>query len=132
MSKISNKIIFLALIPTVIVGTAVGIMLVYLTTSSDSSSLYAYEQTMRNDFDTTARWETETVRTMLDALTNKYFRGEITLDSAKSAGAELIRNIKYGQEGYFWVDRTDGVNIVSSVRSHEGTNRMHLFLMKQR
>lgn len=126
MRKIRNKIIFLALIPTTIVTLVVGTLIVNMTTSSSSSSLYAYEQTMRNDFDTVAMWETQTAITILNSVYEKHLKGELSIDSAKNMGAELIRNIKYGKDGYFWIDSIDGTNIVSSVRKLQGTNRINL------
>ncbi len=126
MKKISIKIIFLALIPTMIVGITIGIMIFYMTTSSDKSSLFAYEKTMRNNFDTTAQREIQTVLTMLDVVLGNYFEKKYSLDSAKIISAELIRGLKYGKDGYFWVDSTDGTNIVSSIRTFEGKNRIGL------
>lgn len=126
MRKITDKILFLAIIPTLLVGLATGLLLVFLTAGSDKSSLYAYEQTLRNDFDILAKYETQTVKTMLDGLQKKHKAGEMSKDSMKILAAHLIRNLKYGKDGYFWVDSTDGTNLVSSVRELEGTNRIDM------
>jgi len=124
LKKISSKIIILAITPTLIVGIALGVMIAYMTGNSGKSSLFAYEETMRRDFDTVARWETETVHTMLVTLEKEHKKGNMSLDSAKTLGAEIIRNMKYGSNGYFWVDDLSGTNIVSSNRSAQGKNRI--------
>lgn len=124
MKKISNKIILLAFLPTLIVGVAVGIMISVITGNSGQSSVYAFENTMRGDFDTVARWETETVVAMLNSIYERQKAGELSLEQAKNLGADIIRDLKYGNNGYFWVDDYNGKNIVSSVRTNEGLNRL--------
>ncbi len=126
MKKIAFKIFFTALFPTIMVGLAAGFMIIYLTAGSGKSSLFAYEQTMRRDFDTTAKWQTENVKSLIYAVYQKYENGEISFIEAKKTSAELVRKIKYGNDGYFWIDSIDGTNIVSSVRELEGKNRYEM------
>ena len=38
--------------------------------------------------------------------------------------ADKIRNLRYGTDGYFWADQSDGVNVVLLGGDIEGTNRM--------
>lgn len=49
---------------------------------------------------------------MLGALYVKSQNGEITLEQAKKLGADLLRKLRYGTDGYFWADTTEGVNVV--------------------
>jgi hypothetical protein len=52
-------------------------------------------------------------------------QGEMTLDQAKRLGADLLRELRYGDEGYFWADTTQGVNVVLYGRQDvEGKNRL--------
>jgi len=125
MKKITIKIFLLSIIPTIIVGVVTGIMFSTITGDSGKSSIFAYESTMRRDFDTTAKWETETVKTVIDAIYKRYIKGEISLIETKKLSAEIIRGLKYGKDGYFWVDSIDGTNIVSSVKEFEGKNRFN-------
>ena len=49
----------------------------------------------------------------------------MNLDQAKKLGADLLRDLGYGKEGYFWADTVDGVNLVlGRKREFEGTNRL--------
>jgi methyl-accepting chemotaxis protein len=69
--------------------------------------------------------EIETAVSMLQALFNKHQEGEITLEQAKNLGAYLLRELRYGTEGYFWADTEEGVNVVLYGRKDvEGKNRM--------
>jgi methyl-accepting chemotaxis protein len=70
--------------------------------------------------------EVETAVSMLGAIHAKYQRGEMSLDKAKQLGADLLRELKYGTDGYFWADTTEGVNVVLYGRKDvEGRNRIN-------
>ena len=69
--------------------------------------------------------EVETAVSMLQAIWKKHQQGEMTLDQAKKLGADLLRELRYGAEGYFWADTTEGVNVVLYGRKDvEGKNRL--------
>ena len=69
--------------------------------------------------------EVETAVSLLQAIYEKHQRGEMTLDQAKDLGAELLRGLTYGTDGYFWADTTEGVNVVLYGRKDvEGKNRL--------
>jgi methyl-accepting chemotaxis protein len=69
--------------------------------------------------------EVETAVSMLGAIYFMHQKGEMTLEKAKQLGADLLREMRYGTEGYFWADTTEGVNIVLYGRKDvEGRNRL--------
>ena len=69
--------------------------------------------------------EVETAVSMLQAIVLKQQQGSMTLEQAKALGAELLRELRYGTDGYFWADTTDGVNVVLYGRKDvEGRNRL--------
>ncbi len=69
--------------------------------------------------------EVETAVSMLQAIYEKHRKGEITLEQAKKLGADLLRELRYGDDGYFWADTTEGVNVVLYGRKDvEGRNRL--------
>ncbi len=69
--------------------------------------------------------EVETAVSMLEAVAARQKRGEMTLDQAKKLGADLLRGLRYGKDGYFWADTTEGVNIVLyGKKDTEGRNRL--------
>ena len=70
--------------------------------------------------------ETQTAVSLLASIYSQYESGKFSLDEAKKQGADLLRELRYGdnQEGYFWADTLEGVNIVLYGRKDvEGTNR---------
>jgi len=75
--------------------------------------------------DLLVRNEVETAVSMLQAIFTKQQQGEMTPEQAKKLGADLLREIRYGTDGYFWADTTEGVNVVLYGRKDvEGRNRL--------
>ena len=71
--------------------------------------------------------EVETAVSMLQAIYTKYQKGEMSLVQAKKLGADLLRELKYGTEGYFWADTTEGVLVAHHFqRDAEGKNRLEV------
>ena len=69
--------------------------------------------------------QVETAISMLQTIAAKQQQGEMTIEQAKKLGADLLRNLQYGTDGYFWADTTEGVNVVLYGRKDvEGKNRL--------
>lgn len=69
--------------------------------------------------------EVETAVSMLQAIFAQHQKGDMTLAQAQKLGADLLRELRYGTEGYFWADTTEGVNVVLYGRTDvEGKNRL--------
>jgi methyl-accepting chemotaxis protein len=69
--------------------------------------------------------EVETAVSMLQAIFTKQQQGEMTLEQAKRLGADLLRELRYGTDGYFWADTTEGINVVLYGRKDvEGRKRL--------
>jgi methyl-accepting chemotaxis protein len=75
--------------------------------------------------DVLVKSEVETAVSMLRAIFAKYQQGAMTLEKAKELGGDLLRELRYGTDGYFWADTTEGVNVVLFGRKDvEGRNRL--------
>ena len=69
--------------------------------------------------------EVETAISMLQGIYARQQAGELTPEQAKTLGANLLRGLSYGTEGYFWADTVEGVNVVLYGRTDvEGRNRL--------
>ncbi|MDA3860032.1 MAG: cache domain-containing protein [Melioribacteraceae bacterium] len=69
--------------------------------------------------------EVETAVSMLQVILEKHTAGEMSFEDAKKLGADILRELKYGKDGYFWADTEDGVNVVLYGRVDvEGKNRL--------
>lgn len=81
---------------------------------------------IKQAMDEVIKKETQTAVSLLASIYSQYESGKFSLDEAKKQGADLLRELRYGdnQEGYFWADTLEGVNIVLYGRKDvEGTNR---------
>jgi len=70
--------------------------------------------------------EVQTAISMLASVNSKVISKELTLDQAKKLGADLLRDLRYGddKEGYFFADTAEGLNVVLYGRKDvEGINR---------
>ncbi|MCF7792537.1 MAG: cache domain-containing protein [Candidatus Cloacimonetes bacterium] len=80
---------------------------------------------VHKDKDMLIKCEVETAVSMLQTIYNKYEAGEMSIDKAKKLGADLLRDLRYGEDGYFWADTTEGVNVVLfGNKDVEGKNRL--------
>jgi methyl-accepting chemotaxis protein len=77
-----------------------------------------------SDQDMLVKSEVETALSMLQAIYIKHQKGEMTLEEAKKLGADLLRELRYGNEGYFWADTAEGINVVHIRKGMEGRNRI--------
>jgi methyl-accepting chemotaxis protein len=87
------------------------------TQSEKQANLSAQDLLVKN--------EVETVVSMLQAIFTKHQQGAMTFEKAKELGADILRELRYGTDGYFWADTTEGVNVVLYGRKDvEGRNRI--------
>jgi methyl-accepting chemotaxis protein len=121
-----NKILILVLASSI--GLAVvtsGIAMKQFFTSYQEFSK-SYRKALFTDFDHQSRQQVELGISILQRIYERHQKGEMSLDEAKTLGADVIRNLKYGKDGYLWVDTTEGVNVVLLGKPAEGTNRLNL------
>lgn len=124
MKKIGTKIMVLSIFIAFIAAAAVGISETYETIKTNGLMMSTLDKSLREDFDKQIKYEVDTAISLLDNINKKYENKEISLEQAKKQGADLLRSLRYGKDGYFWADNTEGINIVLLGSSTEGTNRM--------
>lgn len=123
MKKISSKILALTLMNTIVIIVLLSAISIYSINQTQNSSLKNLEQEMRGDFDSLIKNEVQSAISVLDRYNTMAKNGEITEEQAKVQAANALRSMKYGTDGYFWADTTEGVNVVLLGTSTEGTNR---------
>lgn len=88
------------------------------------NALDIIENDMRSSYDEQIKAQVDNVISLCQSIYNRYEKGEYTLDEAEKLAADQIRDLRYGNNGYFWVDTYDGTNVVLLGNDTEGTNRM--------
>lgn len=82
------------------------------------------EESIRLDYDNSIKSEVESVISLLDSYQADIQAGVYSQEEGMKLAADKVRDLRYGEDGYFWVDQSDGVNIVLLGSDTEGTNRM--------
>lgn len=87
-------------------------------------ALETMDTSSRQSYDDAIKEQVGVVISLLTEINEEYKAGTYTLDEAKQIAAEEVRQMRYGDAGYFWVDQSDGTNVVLLGNDTEGTNRM--------
>ena len=82
------------------------------------------EENIRKDYDDSIRQQVEMVVSLLDSYKADIDAGVYTMEEGMQLAADKVRELRYGKDGYFWVDQSDGVNVVLLGNEVEGTNRI--------
>lgn len=117
-----NGIIIIFLVAILVLGTLAVTNLRNITNTATET----LENQTRQDYDDAIKDQVDNAISMLQVYYNAYEKGTITLDEAKKQGADMLRDLRYGENGYFWADDTKGNNIVLLGSETEGTNRMNM------
>ena len=115
--------IILALI-TLIGTLAIGILSVNRILIMERGSESVLRASIEEDYDENIKNQVDNAISMLDAVYVGYENGDYSYEEAETRGADLLRELRYGNGGYFWADTYDGENVVLLGSATEGTKRM--------
>jgi methyl-accepting chemotaxis protein len=121
-----TKILLLVLASCCALGAPTGVIAFKELLDSDTRFAETHRQSLFSGFDAQAKSQVQTAISMLQGLSDRQQRGELTLEEAKKQGATLLRGLKFGKDGYFWADTSDGTNVVYLGKDVEGKNRLNL------
>ncbi len=100
-----------------------GITSVVQMKKQEEVALETLEGEVRSAFDSKVKEEVETAHSTLQQIYQQYLDGTYDFETAKQVGAAALRAMSYGDDGYFWADTYDGVNVVLLGSDTEGTQR---------
>lgn len=107
----------------------IGIVAIVSIRSTTNMAVEDYENAMNDGYNQEIKSQVQSVITILQAEYDKYESGELSEKEAKEEAAEIVRTMRYGDEGggYFWIDDTD-YNLVMHpiLPDQEGDNRYEL------
>lgn len=121
--KVQTKLII------VMLATIVALVLCAVISSEsmkqlESKALETLEADERASYDEQIKQQVDNVISLCQIIYDQYQAGVYTEEEAKKLAADEIRQLRYGDAGYFWVDQYDGTNVVLLGNDTEGTNRM--------
>lgn len=121
--KVRTKMMILILLIVLTFGTVTFIMIQNMQ-KVNRESLTTLEESIRSNYDENIKEQVQSVISLLTNINTKVTNGEFTEDEGKKLAADLVRDMKYGTDGYFWIDTLDGTNVVLLGKDTEGKNRM--------
>jgi len=125
MTKIKYRIILLLLATAFIMGSILGGYNIYNLITTEQANVTQYRTTLYEQFDRTIQLEVQTAYSLVQDIYNSQQKGDLTPEAAKKKAADLVRNLRFDKENYFWIDTTDGVNVVLLGReASEGKSRL--------
>ena len=93
--------------------------------NQNNESIAEIERSIRSSYDYSIKSEVTAAVSVAKHYYGQYKSGILTEQLAKKNAADEIRDMRYGDSGYFWVDQSDGTNVVLLGSDTEGTNRMN-------
>lgn len=120
--KVRTKVILLTA-ALLIAAIIMALVSINNQVKSSEEKLKEAEDVIRANYDNNIKNQVENVITLLDGIEAKRAAGEYTLEEAQKLAADIVRGLKYGENGYFWIDTYEGVNVVLLGKDTEGTNR---------
>ena len=126
MKKISTKIAIMAILISTITAFCIGGFSIYQLFSTKDKVLENQRKIMLQSYDLGIQNEVESAISVLEGINKRYQKGELKLQEAKKLGADLLRDMRYGKEGYFWADTLEGINVVLLGKDTEGKSRLEM------
>jgi len=123
--KIRTKMAILILVITLAIA-AQGFYSISEMQKQKDNTLDTLKAEISGNFDRNIKEQVQNAVSMLASVNKKIESGVYTLDEGKKAGADILRELSYGEDGYFWADTYDGTNVVLLGKDTEGTNRIDL------
>ncbi|MCR5404441.1 MAG: cache domain-containing protein [Butyrivibrio sp.] len=94
------------------------------TITTNAEQTEAYRNRLLEDVKSELKNETQEAMSICSTMYARYEAGEMTLEEAQKEAADIIRELKYSDgAGYFWVDTSQGINVVLLGRDTEGQSR---------
>ena len=117
--------LMIVLVSVIVIG---GISISNISTMTSTANKN-YENARLDGYNTEIKSQVQSVIAILQAEYDKSQNGDLTEDEAKKEAAEIVRNMRYRDDGsgYFWIDDTDYNLIMHPILTdQEGINRYDL------
>ncbi|MDR3589111.1 MAG: methyl-accepting chemotaxis protein [Negativicutes bacterium] len=124
LNSIKHKIIVAMVLTGLIGATVVGIYNIYETVRANDEEIKQARTILYEQFDRSVKLQVETVLSLLQDVYDQQQKGLLPEAEAKKRAADIIRNLRFDNGNYFWVDTAEGVNVVLLGRAEqEGKSR---------
>lgn len=92
--------------------------------ADQQTSIVEYRGVLSDQFDRGLKLQVETAVSLIDRVHAEQQAGRLTEEQAKKQAADLVRDLRFDNGNYFWIDTAEGVNVVLLGRKEaEGKSR---------
>lgn len=126
MKKIANRILLMTCLFLILLTLAIGSVAITSLLGLGEAGILEIETTLFKDYDSYLVAQVHVAISMIDQFKKDADAGKMSLEDAKTAAADKLRELRYSESGYFWADTLEGLNIVLLGNETEGTNRFNL------
>lgn len=102
----------------------VGGFFIYSLHQENTRQIETYRSVLQENMDRELRVQVETAVSFIEKVYKDQQAGKLTEAQAKLQAADFVRQLRYDKDSYFWIDTTEGVNVVLLGRDAEGKSRI--------
>lgn len=124
MKSIKARLIVAFILTSTLMSLVVGGYSIYSQMNNAQNNLEMYRETLFAEYDQRIKTNVEIAVSLIEKVYNQQQAGLLTEEEAKEKAADLIRDLRFEGENYFWVDTTEGINVVLLGRDTEGKSRI--------
>lgn len=125
MKKVKTRIITLTNLISLVTALIITGTMTIRNINDNKRLISIQKESLYEEYDKKIKEQVDIAISMIDSIYNETKTGKLTLDEAKKESADLLRRLTFGEEGYFWADTVEGVNVVYLGKDVEGTNRIN-------
>lgn len=119
MSKIQTKVIIVTLFSSLTALLLMQTFNIWEAFSLNQKRLENFKKESLKDYDNNIKFQVETVISMLQSIHTMQKKGIFSEGEAKKRCIEIIRSLRYNQDGYFWTYDTEGILISHPIITNE-------------
>lgn len=123
--KLTFRLVLIIVVISTISSLSVMSFFIYKIINQNQLSVANTDRILRENYDKVIRTQVENAVSMLKQINKMKEDGIFKEEQAKKIGADILRELRYDGEGYFWADTEEGVNVVLYGTKTEGTNRLN-------
>nr|WP_321453819.1 methyl-accepting chemotaxis protein [uncultured Carboxylicivirga sp.] len=122
--KLTTKVISFSIGMLAILALSISIPSTIINYRSQKNELAELEAMLRNNFDTEIQQQVQTVISLIKSYEELIEKDSVSISEAQFLAAHAVRKLRYGKDGYFWIDTKEGVNVALLGRQDvEGKSR---------
>ena len=125
MRKIRYKILSTFMITASLIIMLTGGYNIINLVNFNKNEVLNFKKVLFDDYDKMIKSEVESAISVANTYYNFYKEGKMSEKEAQEAAKNMIKNLRYANEGYFWIDDTKGTLVAHPMLpEQEGTNRI--------